>query len=154
MAILRDGVLLLNIASVLYMCGVIWTVQLVHYPLMARVGGAEFSRYHASHTSLMTLVVLLPMVVELGTSGLLALGAVPLPGVPRGLLWLGFALAVATWAVTFFVSVPLHGRLSSGFDASAHRALVQTNWLRTIAWSAHGLVVLEIARRLLPPLAK
>jgi hypothetical protein len=95
----------------------------------------------------MTWVVLLPMVVELGTSGWLALQ--PLPGVPRWLVWAGLALAALTWAATFFISVPLHGRLSEGFDTAAHQALVRTNWIRTVLWSLHGVVVLDILRRLL-----
>ncbi|MBC8104410.1 MAG: hypothetical protein H7Z41_17680 [Cytophagales bacterium] len=143
--------LLLNLASTLYMVGVILTVQLVHYPLMGQVGAEQFRAYHSAHTSQMSWVVLLPMIAELGTSGLLAFA--PLPGVPRWLLWTGFALAVLTWAATFFLSVPLHGKLSLGFDAEAHRFLVQTNWVRTVFWTAHGGITLEILRRLLAAVA-
>jgi hypothetical protein len=138
---------LLNLFSTLYMVGVIVTVQLVHYPLMDRVEPTKFRAFHAAHSRLMTWVVLLPMVVELATSEWLALQ--PLPGIPRWLLWLGLALAALTWAATFFVSVPLHGKLSDGFDSDTHRALVRTNWLRTVFWLLHGIVVLDILRRLL-----
>jgi hypothetical protein len=94
---------------------------------------------------------MLPMIVELGASGLLALGWAggPKESMLRALLWAGAVLAVLTWAVTFFVSVPLHGRLSHRFDRAAIRALVATNWWRTALWSAHALVMLEVLRRLL-----
>lgn len=138
-------IFLLNLASTLYMVGVILTVQLVHYPLMNWVEPAPFREFHAAHSRQMTWVVLLPMVVEIGTSGWLALQ--PFNSVPRWLLWAGFALAVLTWAATFFISVPLHGKLSNGFDASAHQALVRTNWIRTVLWTLHGVVVLDILRR-------
>ena len=100
------------------MTGVIWSIQLVHYALFGQVGAAGWRDYHAAHTRRMTWVVLPAMVVELGTAGLLAL-APPL-GVPRPLLLLGLALAALTWAVTFFVSVPLHAKLSK--DGMARRA--------------------------------
>ncbi len=139
---------LLDIAATLYLWGVIWTIQLVHYPLFARVGAAGWADYHAAHTRLMTLVVLPAMVTELGTSGLLALGR------PAPLLWLGFGLAVGTWAVTFFVSVPLHDTLSRGFDAAAIARLVSTNWLRTAFWTGHALLLLFQVWRLLPHTVK
>jgi len=139
---------LLDIAATLYLWGVIWTVQLVHYPLFAQVGAVNWEQYHASHTHLMTLVVLPAMVTELGTSGLLALSR-PL-WLSGPLLWAGFACAVLTWAVTFFVSVPLHDTLSRSFDASAISRLVQTNWLRTAFWTTHAIILLTQVWRLLP----
>ena len=90
---------LLDVAATLYLWGVIWTVQLVHYPLFARVGPEQWAAYHAGHTRLMTAVVLPAMVTELGTSGLLALSRPVWLSPP--LLWAGFACAVLTWAVTF-----------------------------------------------------
>ncbi len=139
---------LLDLAATLYMWGVIWTVQLVHYPLFARVGPQHWADYHAGHTRLMTLVVLPAMVTELGTSGLLALTR-PAWLAP-GLLWAGFAFAVLTWAVTFFVSVPLHDALGRGYDGAAIARLVATNWLRTAFWTGHALVLLVQVWRLLP----
>ncbi len=148
----QSWLFLLNIASTLYMVGVILTVQLVHYPLMNWVEPAQFREFHGAHSRQMTWVVLLPMVVELGTSGWLALQ--PLPGVPKWLLWAGLTLAVLTWAATFFISVPLHGKLSGGFDSGVHQALVRTNWVRTVLWTLHGIVVLDILRRLLLVLSR
>jgi len=139
---------LLDLAATLYMWGVIWTVQLVHYPLFARVGAQNWEDYHTFHTRLMTLVVLPAMVTELGTSGLLALTR---PSwLAPGLLWAGFALAALTWAVTFFVSVPLHDTLSRGFDAAVITRLVSTNWFRTALWTGHAVVLLVQVWRLLP----
>ena len=138
----------LDIAATLYLWGVIWTIQVVHYPLFARVGADHWADYHAAHTRLMTYVVLPAMVTELGASGLLALSRPP--WLSPGLLWAGFACAVLTWAVTFFVSVPLHDTLSRGFDLAAIYRLVQTNWLRTFFWTIHALLLLAQTWRLLP----
>lgn len=139
---------LLDLAATLYLWGVIWTIQIVHYPLFARVGAAQWADYHNAHTRLMTIVVLPAMVTELGTSGLLALAR---PAwLSPSLLWTGFACAVLTWAVTFFVSVPLHDTLSRSFDPAAISRLVATNWLRTAFWTAHALILLWQIARLLP----
>jgi len=139
---------LLDLAATLYLWGVIWTVQLVHYPLFARVGAENWHDYHTAHTRLMTLVVLPAMVTELGTAGLLALTR---PAwLSPGLLWAGFAFAVLTWAVTLFVSVPLHDTLGRGFDEAAISRLVSTNWLRTAFWTGHAAVLLVQVWRLLP----
>ena len=139
---------LLDLAATLYMWGVIWTVQIVHYPLFARVGAQNWHLYHEGHTRLMTLVVLPAMVTELGTAGLLALTRPT--WLSPGLLWAGFAFAVLTWAVTFFISVPLHDTLGRGFDEATIARLVSTNWLRTALWTGHAAVLLVQVWRLLP----
>jgi hypothetical protein len=144
--VVRQWALLANIASTLYMVGVIWTVQLAHYPLMARVGEATWRTYHDGHTRAMGWIVMAPMIVELGTAGLLAFA--PPAGNARALAVAGLVCVVLAWAVTFFVSVPCHNQLGAGaFVASAHRTLVQTNWLRTALWTGHGLIALEMLRR-------
>ncbi len=47
--------------------------------------------------------------------------------------------------------MPLYVRLGVAFDANAHRALVTTRWIRTVAWALHGALVaswLALARAL------
>jgi hypothetical protein len=131
--------LLTNVATALILTGLIWTIQLVHYPLFAQVGSANFATYEAEHSARITLLVMPLMLAELAAAGLLALA--PPPGVRAWEAWLGLALVLLAWGVTMFASVPQHAALSSGFDALAHRLLVQTNWLRTLAWSGRGLLV-------------
>lgn len=126
--------LLFNFALAAYLTGLIWTVQVVHYPSFALVKPSEFVAYHQAHTTRISYVVLLPMVVELGLALWLvwqgrALGAV---------VWWCLALALLIWLVTFFVSVPFHNRLAQGFDYIAIDGLVRTNWVRTLAWTARA----------------
>ena len=128
------AVLLTNAAATLFMTGVIWIVQVVHYPLFAGVGAEGFGRYSTDHARLITYVVLPAMLVELATAALLALR----PGALGASAYIGLALVGLIWASTFFVQVPLHERLSTGFDGQAHRLLVSTNWLRTGLWTARA----------------
>jgi hypothetical protein len=52
--------LLANFGVALFMTGVIWYVQMAHYPLFANVGRQAFAEYHLLHNSATTLVVALP----------------------------------------------------------------------------------------------
>src|SRR4051812_33203784 len=65
-------VLLANVASTLMLVGLIWFVQVVHYPQFARVGADSFPQYQSEHVRLTKWVVALPMLVEAATSAVLA----------------------------------------------------------------------------------
>lgn len=57
--------LLMNAGSTLYMVGLIWFVQLVHYPLMSRVGPGAYPDYQRGHQAFTSLAVGPAMLVEL-----------------------------------------------------------------------------------------
>lgn len=135
------------LASTLFMTGLIWFVQVVHYPLFDRVEVQAFRRYHAEHMRTTTYVVILPMIAELVTS--IYLVARRPDGIEPWMVWLGLGFAVVSWAVTTFCSVPSHNRLAMGFDGDAHRSLVRTNGIRVVSWSAHSLVLLLMTARLI-----
>jgi uncharacterized membrane protein len=137
-------VLLLHAAATLFMVGLIWFVQVVHYPLFAAVGEEGFARYETLHNRLTTWVVGPPMLVELAAA--LALVFRRPPEVPGWAAWLGLGLVGVIWLSTAFLQVPRHQRLTAGFDAAAHGALVTTNWLRTVAWTLRGGLALWMVR--------
>ena len=133
----------LHLGSVLFMTGLIWLIQLVQYPVMSEVGRDAFRGFHAFHSSRITWIVLPTMLAQLATAGLLLTSANPESGAFRVTL-LCAGLTVIVFASTAFLSVPAHQVLAQGFDAEAHRRLVQTNWVRTLAWSFHSLLVLYV----------
>ena len=120
--------------------GLIWTIQMVHYPLFAQVGPEHFVAYHRRHTREITLVVGPLMLAELATAVLLVLEGNRDP-------WLlaSLPLLALIWISTGFVQIPLHNTLTTGFDAHAHRRLVTTNWWRTAAWSARGICIMMMS---------
>lgn len=120
------------------MLGVIWTMQLVHYPLMAMVPAEAFVAYEHAHTRRISWVVGPLMAIE-GASALVLLVRPP-DEVPWALPWLGAAAVGVALLTTAFVSSPLHGRLSSGLDLTLVDRLVATNWIRTVAWTAHAVI--------------
>ena len=132
--------LLIHAAATLYMAGLIWFVQLVHYPLMANVGQDGYSAYQQLHERKTTLAVAPAMFVELGCAVFLALRTPN--AVDPWLAWTGFVLVVLLWLSTALLQVPCHKKLGQGFDAVVHRKLVTTNWLRTAMWSARGVIAM------------
>lgn len=135
---------LANAMSTLFMAGVIWFVQVVHYPLFALVGTTDFGRYEREHAGRTTWVVAPPMLIEAFTATLL-LWLRP-AGIGLGMAATGAVLVGVIWASTFALQVPMHAKLSAGFEPEAHRNLVATNWVRTAAWTARaGLAVAMIA---------
>jgi hypothetical protein len=132
--------LLLHFAATGIMVGVIWFVQVVHYPLFAQVGRDGFAEYEAEHSRRTTLVVVTPMLVELATGAWLVFRTPA--GMRRAVFVAGFALIVILWLSTFLLQVPRHAVLGRGWDERAHRALVATNWIRFVAWTARGMLLL------------
>ncbi len=133
-------IFLAHLASTWFMAGLIWFVQVVHYPLFDGVGREAFAEYESRHAARTTWVVGPPMLVE-AASAILLLWLHP-AGVAEWQAWTGLGLLAPIWISTALVQVPCHDRLAAGFDASTHRRLVATNWLRTAAWTARGALVL------------
>jgi hypothetical protein len=137
-------VLLLHAAATFAMVGLIWFVQIVHYPLFGHVAPDAAPVYARLHQRRTAWVVAPIMLTELVTG--LWLVIAPLPSLPAWQSWSGLVLLAAIWISTACSQVPLHGRLAAAFEPGVHRALVRTNWLRTAAWTARGALVLLMLR--------
>jgi len=122
------------------MVGLIWFVQIVHYPLFGYIGSKEFGTFHENHKILITPVVGIVMIVELVTSGILIF-QIPI-GIPNWTAIVGIILLGFIWFSTLFLQIPYHNKLSSKFDDKVLKMLVNTNWIRTICWSLRGFIVL------------
>lgn len=131
--------LILCAAATWFMTGLHWFVQVVHYPLFAEVGPDRFLTYHRLHSERTTPVVFPAMAVELVTSAWLLFA--PPAGTSSTLIAVGFVLAASTWLATGLLAVPRHTELGAGFDTRVHRRLESASWVRTVAWSAHAVVV-------------
>ncbi len=140
-------VILAHVASTLFMTGLIWFVQIVHYPLFALTGRQEFQTYEGRHTSLTTWVVAPPMLIEAATG--VALLCFSAAGLSASKLWLGLGLLAFIWLSTAILQVPCHNILAGGFDATVHRRLVTTNWGRTLAWSLRAALALWMLSELI-----
>lgn len=117
------------------MMGLIWYVQLVHYPSFSFVSAENFADFHLHHSVKTGLIVMPIMILEITTSGALWW--------KEGYLSanaIGFYLVLLIWASTFFLSVPYHNLLSLGKDVQVIDKLVATNWIRTALWTVKSLL--------------
>ena len=134
--------LILQLVATSAMFGIIWLVQLVHYPMFNGLSKDEFTFWHEFHSTRITFVVLPLMVAELGLSAWLAFASPDLRSVSV------FGLTALVWISTFLLSVPLHNKLGALKDPSdlmrqdVVRSLVSTNWVRTACYSGKLLILI------------
>lgn len=125
----------LQLLSCWFMFSAIWLVQLLIYPNLQLFEPSRFKEAHARHTFRISFLVGPAMAAELVTAAALVYFAPEWP-------WILNLLSVITlWSLTQFVSVPLHNRLSRGFDATVITQLTRTNWPRTILWTLRALLL-------------
>ncbi|MFB6344963.1 MAG: hypothetical protein ABEK50_04215 [bacterium] len=129
---------IMNLLSTWFMVGLIWFVQVVHYPLHGIVPEDNYEHYQKNHMVRTTSVVALPMIAEALTAGFLAYHP---PGFGSGRLWIaGFLLVLVNLFSTYFLQRPAHERLNQGYSESTHQFLLRSNWIRTVAWTARGVL--------------
>ena len=137
----RDLLLVHGFAT-LYMTGLIWFVQLVHYPLFAQVGRHAHLSYHSAHVYWTTWAVGPPMLLELGITLLLCFSDT----FARSTTVCGLIILIIIWLSTAMVQVPCHNQLALSFDSRIHRKLVLSNWVRTLGWTMRALIALFLLR--------
>jgi len=135
-------VLLAHLVATTVMTGVIWFVQVVHYPLFAAVGVAESPSYAVENQRRTSFVVGAPMAVE-GVSALWIVGAPP-EGLSRVWPFVGLVVLGVVLASTVLLQVPQHAALAEAFDGSRVRRLVRSNWVRTVGWSARCAIAVGL----------
>lgn len=146
-----EWLLAIQVLTSVGMAGVIWVIQIVHYPLFAQVGQDQFVHYAASHNRLITWIVGPLMLAECFAVLYLLTPLTP-PGL-RTAAVAGVILLAIIWISTFCLSVPAHNTLAAGFDPAAHARLVSTNWIRTIGWTLRALLSIWMLLQL-PALAR
>lgn len=131
----------------LFMTGLIWTIQLVHYPLYERVGAGASAGYVSEHMRRISWVVGPVMVTELACAVLLCAVPASGPGFDMGERWIGLAMLGLIWISTAAMQGPMNTALARSFDPALVRRLVRSNWIRTALWTARGVLALTMLVR-------
>jgi hypothetical protein len=134
----------LHLATTWFLVGLIWFVQVAHYPLFAQVGRDRFVAYERAYTPRVTRVVLPAMLLEVLLAAWLGWLA---PPELRGWALLGLLALAVVWASTFLLQVPCHRVLAERPDPDTMQRLVRSNWLRTAAWTGRGAIALLVVLR-------
>lgn len=124
----------INLAISWTLVGLIWVIQLVHYPTFKYIDESQFLTFHQHHSQSISIIVLPLMLAELALSFYLAFQQnwqyptlIPL------------LLVIFIWLSTFIIQVPVHQQLGSGKNLVLIKKLVMTNWIRTILWTAKAV---------------
>ncbi len=126
----------LHLFATLLMTGVVWFVQLVHYPSFRFVStekGIEAVRFHQRNTSYLVMPL---MLTEMGT-GILLMSSSWITQYGNYLL-INLALLFLIWGVTFLRMMPIYRRLNQNMNEESISSLISTNWIRTALWTARA----------------
>ncbi len=115
------------------MSGIIWLIQVVHYPAFKFIEPNKFKQFHSSR---ITYIVAPIMALEL-------LSAFALCWLSQTIYTWNFILVLLLWALTGFVSVPLHNSLAGNYDLKKINQLVKTNWYRTAIWTFRSAAIIH-----------
>jgi hypothetical protein len=133
-----ESILTFHLAATLLMTGVIWIIQLVHYPSFMYIEKNKFVDFEMFHSKQISKVVIPLMLLELVTSVLL----IYISSQQSLLFIANFLLLIATWLITLFFSARYHKKLVDGFNELYILKLIKTNWARTIFWTTRSVMLL------------
>lgn len=133
--------LIVNLTVCLILTGLIWTIQIVHYPLFLKVGKAIFKNYETSHQQKITPLVAPLMILELACSFVWLLFFYKDASV---IAILQFVPVAGVWLSTFFIQMPLHRSLKNGYNEIVIKKLINSNWIRTILWNSRSLLLIYV----------
>ncbi|PIY11044.1 MAG: hypothetical protein COZ18_04750 [Flexibacter sp. CG_4_10_14_3_um_filter_32_15] len=131
-------ILFSNILVTAFLVGLIWFVQIVHYPIFKEVGKQNFHQFHVAHTVSTGKIVILPMLLELGLSFWLVWEEQSFFSI------IALLITILLWILTAWIFVPLHGKLgdkAKGYDLEIMKKLVFRNWFRTLFWSLRLIIL-------------
>lgn len=130
--------LLLWAVLAFYELGQIWFCQIVVYPLFAKVGAADYIRYHGFYSQRIPLPVIVPGFASFFLPIPLALFG---PNVPFWMSMANVLTGLVGLVVTVLLEIPRHGRLErAGKDEGLIAELIRYNWPRTMSITSQSVV--------------
>ena len=133
-----DFLFFLNVISAFFLTGVIWTIQIVHYPSFHYIDKLSFVNFHQFHERRISIIVMPLMILELISSVALYFN-----DMSNHTFLLNLIIVGLIWCSTFFIQVPIHNILSQKKDNRMIEKLVNTNWIRTFLWSMRMLLIID-----------
>ena len=135
--------ILINLLLSTFMTGVIWIIQLVHYPSFRFIAESSWSKAHRNHVFGISLIVAPVMVLELGSRLYLLYLQTNLTTISAT------TLLIMIWLSTFTIQVPLHNKLEQAWSLKVVNDLVYSNWIRTVLWTlTTGILLIGYTRDL------
>ena len=127
-----------NLLSTSVMVGVIWVIQLLHYPSFHFINDQKYIEFQHFHMQRISFIVIPVMLIELASALSLAYFF------RFSLTIILLALLLGIWAITFIFFTNMHQKLTNGYDPIIVDKLVKINWSRTALWSLRLAILLSI----------
>ena len=129
--------LIIHLIATSVMVGVIWIIQLVHYPSFHFIELKQYTTFQRFHMSRISYVVIPAMVTELFTLILIIISMDQIDT----LVLASAILLIFIWLITAVFFSGIHQKLTLGYDQTVVDKLVKLNWGRTLLWTLRLLFI-------------
>ena len=129
--------LVIHLIATSIMVGVIWVIQLVHYPSFHFIESKQYTTFQRFHMSRISYVVVPAMLTELSTLIFLIIFMDQIDT----LVTVSGLLLIIIWLMTAVFFSGVHQKLTSGYNKTVVNNLVKLNWGRTLLWTLRLLLI-------------
>ena len=129
--------LIIHLIATSVMVGVIWVIQLVHYPSFHFIELKQYTTFQRFHMSRISYVVIPAMLTELFTLILIVISMDQIDT----LVLASAILLIFIWLITAVFFSGAHQKLTLGYDQTVVDKLVKLNWGRTLLWTLRLLLI-------------
>ena len=119
------------------MTGIIWLIQLIHYPSFSFIDKNMYSKFQTFHMNRISFLVGPIMILELLSGFYLLLFFYS----ESNFFVINFILNILILTMTIIVFGTIHKKLIEGFKFSLFAKLISMNWIRTILWSMKSIFI-------------
>ena len=129
--------LILHLIATSVMVGVIWVIQLVHYPSFHFVELKQYTTFQRFHMARISYGVIPAMLNELFTLILIVFSMDQIDT----LVVASAILLIFIWLMTAVFFSGVHQKLTLGYDQTVVDKLIKLNWGRTLLWTLRLLLM-------------
>ena len=133
----NNFVLLGHLIFTSIMTGVIWVIQIVHYPSFHFIEKELYTAFQKFHMNKISIIVIPIMLAELITGVMLFLDK----SSKSPFLIISFVILVLIWLITGVFFSKAHKELMTGYQELVVNQLVVMNWIRTLLWTLRLLLL-------------
>ena len=133
----NNFVLLGHLIFTSIMTGVIWVIQIVHYPSFHFIEKEMYTAFQKFHMNKISIIVIPIMLAELITGLILFLDK----SSKSPFLIISFVILVLIWLITGVFFSKAHNELIAGYQELVVSQLVAMNWIRTLLWTLRLLLL-------------
>ena len=133
----NNFVLLGHLIFTSIMTGVIWVIQIVHYPSFHFIEKELYTAFQKFHMNKISIIVIPIMLAELITGMMLFLDK----SSKSPFLIISFVILVLIWLITGVFFSKAHNELITGYQELVVNQLIAMNWIRTLLWTLRLLLL-------------